>query len=233
MIEIKQTYSYDDILLVPGYSSVLPGDAVTETTLVPGIVLNVPILSAAMDTVTEEKLAIALALEGGAGVIHRNLPPEEQARQVGKVKRFLNWIIDNPVTVNPGQTIRDIREVMSRYNVSGLPVVENGKLVGIITGRDLRFCQDDGMTVSNAMTKDPVVASGSPTPESAREKFNKHRIEKLPVTDSKGRLTGLITVKDMEKKRLYPEAALDKKGRSSNISPGLRKEDPSAYGQQC
>lgn len=213
MAEIKQTYSYDDILLVPGYSDVLPGNAETKTTLVPGIELNVPILSAAMDTVTEDNLAIAMALQGGAGVIHRNLSPEEQARQIGKVKRFLNWIIDNPVTVNPGQTIGDVQDIMGRFNVSGLPVVEEGKLVGIITGRDLRFCQDFGMKVKNAMTKDPIVASGSPTPESARDKFNTHRIEKLPVTDAEGRLTGLITVKDMEKKRLYPEAALDGKGR--------------------
>ncbi len=222
MAEIQQTYSYDDILLVPGYSDVLPGDAQTKTTLVSGIELNVPILSAAMDTVTEDKLAIAMALQGGAGVIHRNLAPHEQARQVGKVKRFLNWIIDNPVTVHPSQTIRDVQDIMRRFAVSGLPVVENGKLVGIITGRDLRFCQDFDMTVKSAMTKDPVVASGSPTPESARDKFNKHRIEKLPVTDAEGRLTGLITVKDMEKKRLYPEAALDVKGRliaGAAISP--------------
>ena len=202
MIEIPETLSYDDVLLVPDYSEVLPGQADTRTRLMGDIFLNIPILSAAMDTVTEEKLAIALALEGGVGVIHRNLSPIEQAMQVGAVKRFLNWIIDDPLTVAPDQTISDVKEVIRRHRISGLPVVEKGKLVGIITGRDLRFCQDDTMFVREAMTKDPVVASGSPTPESAREKFNIHRIEKLPVTDSTGRLTGLITVKDMEKKRL-------------------------------
>lgn len=213
MAEIPQTFSYDDILLVPAYSDVLPGDAETKTKLVSDIFLNIPVVSAAMDTVTEDKLAIALALEGGAGVIHRNLSPSEQAGHVGAVKRFLNWIIDDPITVAPDQTITDVQEIIRKFNISGLPVVENGKLVGIITGRDLRFCQDDSMFVKDAMTRDPVVASGSPTPESAREKFNLHRIEKLPVTDTEGRLTGLITVKDMEKKRLYPDAALDAKGR--------------------
>ncbi len=222
MIQIPETLSYDDVLLVPSYSEVLPGEADIRTKLTGTIQLNIPVLSAAMDTVTEEKLAIALALEGGAGVIHRNLDPREQSRQVGAVKRFLNWIIDNPLTVAPQETILDVKEIMKKYTFSGLPVVENGKLVGIITGRDLRFCRDDSMRVEDAMTKDPVVASGSPTPESAREKFNRHRIEKLPVTDAEGRLTGLITVKDMEKKRLYPDAALDGKGRlivGAAISP--------------
>ncbi len=213
MLKIPETLSYDDVLLVPGYSEVLPGEADTGTRLAGPITLHIPILSAAMDTVTEEKLAIALALEGGAGVIHRNLAPVEQARQVGAVKRFLNWIIDNPLTVGPHETISHVREIIRANNISGLPVVENGRLVGIITGRDLRFCLDDSMAVTDAMTKDPVVASGSPTPESARKKFNLHRIEKLPVTDTEGRLTGLITVKDMEKKRMYPHAALDGRGR--------------------
>ncbi len=212
MVKIPETLSYDDVLLVPSYSEVLPGGADTETKLAGNIRLHIPILSAAMDTVTEEGLAIALALEGGAGVIHRNLVPEEQASQVGGVKRFLNWIIDDPLTVAPYQTISDVKEIIRKYTISGLPVVEKGKLVGIITGRDLRFCRDDSMQVKDAMTKNPVVASGSPTPESAREKFNRHRIEKLPVTDADGRLTGLITVKDMEKKRLYPDAALDRRG---------------------
>ncbi len=222
MAKILETLSYDDVLLVPAYSDVLSGNADTKTHLVSDIYLNVPVLSAAMDTVTESDLAIAIALEGGAGVIHRNLSPEVQAAHVGKVKRFLNWIIDDPLTVSPDQTIADVRKITSEYNISGLPVVKEGNLVGIITGRDLRFCEDDRILVKDAMTKDPVVANSSPTPESAREKFNNHKIEKLPVVDTDGRLTGLITVKDMEKKRLSPNAAVDKRGRlitGAAISP--------------
>ena len=222
MTKITETLSYDDVLLVPAYSNVLSGNADTKTHLVSDIYLNVPVLSAAMDTVTESELAIAIALEGGAGVIHRNLSPEIQAAHVGRVKRFLNWIIDDPLTVSPDQTIADVKKITSDYNISGLPVVKDGKLVGIITGRDLRFCEDDRILVQDAMTKDPVVANSSPTPESAREKFNNHKIEKLPVVDADGRLTGLITVKDMEKKRLSPNAAIDKTGRlvtGAAISP--------------
>lgn len=213
MMAIPETLSYDDVLLVPSYSEVLPGEALTRTRLAADIFLNIPVLSAAMDTVTEEKLAIALALEGGTGVIHRNLSPPEQSGQLGVVKRFLNWIIDEPLTTSPDKTISEVKEIIHSYNISGLPVVDKGKLVGIITGRDLRFCQDDSIFVRDVMTKNPVVASGSPTPESAREKFNLHKIEKLPVINSDRHLTGLITVKDMEKKRLYPNAALDGKGR--------------------
>ena len=222
MQKITETLSYDDVLLVPAYSNVLSGNADTRTLLVSDIYLNVPVLSAAMDTVTESALAIAIALEGGAGVIHRNLSPEIQAAHVGKVKRFLNWIIDDPVTVSPDQTIADVKKIISEYNISGLPVVKEDKLVGIITGRDLRFCVDDRILVEDAMTKNPVVANNFPTPESAREKFNNHKIEKLPVVDADGRLTGLITVKDMEKKRLSPNAAIDKTGRlitGAAISP--------------
>ncbi len=222
MQKITETLSYDDVLLVPAYSNVLSGNADTRTLLVSDIYLNVPVLSAAMDTVTESALAIAIALEGGAGVIHRNLSPEIQAAHVGKVKRFLNWIIDDPVTVSPDQTIADVKKIISEYNISGLPVVKEDKLVGIITGRDLRFCVDDRILVEDAMTKNPVVANNFPTPESAREKFNNHKIEKLPVVDADGRLAGLITVKDMEKKRLSPNAAIDKTGRlitGAAISP--------------
>ncbi|HAK47613.1 MAG TPA: IMP dehydrogenase [Spirochaeta sp.] len=222
MKKITETLSYDDVLLVPAYSNVLSGNADTRTLLVSDIYLNVPVLSAAMDTVTESSLAIAIALEGGAGVIHRNLSPEIQAAHVGKVKRFLNWIIDDPLTVSPDQSIADVKKIIGEYNISGLPVVKGEKLVGIITGRDLRFCEDDRILVKDAMTKDPVVANSSPTPESAREKFNSHKIEKLPVVGSDGCLTGLITVKDMEKKRLSPNAAIDKRGRlitGAAISP--------------
>ncbi len=210
----QEAYSYDDVLLLPGYSDILPKECDVKTALCADVKLNVPIISAAMDTVTEEKLAIAIALEGGAGVIHRNLKPEAQAKQVSNVKRYLNWIIDSPVTVGINYTIKDVKALISRHGVSGMPVLDDsGHLVGIITGRDLRFCRDDSLSVLDVMTRDPVVERGEPSPDSAREKFDKHRIEKLPVIDSDGRLTGLITVTDMEKHERFPYAATDKAGR--------------------
>jgi IMP dehydrogenase len=210
----EEAYSYDDVLLLPGYSDILPKDCDVRTTLCDGVTLNAPLISAAMDTVTEEKLAIAIALEGGSGVIHRNLSPEEQAAQVAAVKRYLNWIIDAPVTVGQDFKVRDVKDLMERYDVSGAPVLDReGRLVGIITNRDLRFCTDDALSVVDVMTRDTVVEQGIPTVSSAREKFDKHRIEKLPVVDSEGRLTGLITVKDMEKHDRFPQAATDRGGR--------------------
>ena len=224
----EEALSYDDVLLIPGYSDILPRDCDIATTLCGNIHLNVPIISAAMDTVTEEKLAIALALEGGAGVIHRNLSPEEQARQVSSVKRYLNWIIDNPITVREKDLVGDIKIQLGRFNVSSAPVLNSkGKLVGIITGRDLRFCKDDSVLAGKLMTKNPIVEEGVPSVDSAREKFGKHRIEKLPVVNSNGELTGLITLKDMEKREIYPRAATDKAGRlivGAAVSPQDYKE---------
>jgi IMP dehydrogenase len=210
----EETLSYDDVLLVPGYSEVLPRQTDVSVRLAADLRLNVPFLSAAMDTVTEERLAVALALQGGAGVIHRNLTPEAQAEQVAGVKRYLNWIIENPVTVEEDRTLRDVHSIMDRHRVTGLPVVDKeGRLVGIITARDLRFRRDDRALVRDAMTRDPVVEGRLATPASARAKFDEHRIEKLPVVDEAGRLAGLITVKDMEKHERYPNAATDKAGR--------------------
>ena len=215
--------SYDDVLLLPGYSEILPKDCNVQTVLCEGIKLNVPVISAAMDTVTEEKLAIAIALEGGAGVIHRNLKPEEQARQVANVKRYLNWIIESPVTVPHDAFVKDVRILIDTFGISGLPVVDKeGKLKGIITNRDLRFCKDDSLPVIDVMTHQVVYVTGEPTVDNAREKFNKHKIEKLPVVDAKGRLSGLITVTDMEKNQSFPNAAVDKSGRlivGAAISP--------------
>jgi len=215
--------SYDDVLLLPGYSEVLPRDCDIKTKLCADVHLNIPIISAAMDTVTEEKLAIAIALEGGAGVIHRNLSPEEQARQASNVKRYLNWIIENPVCVKEKDLIGDVKIHLSRYQFSSAPVLgEGGKLVGIITGRDLRFCKNDSLTVGEVMPKKLIVEREEASVESAREKFDKYRIEKLPVVNDKGELKGLITVKDMEKRELYPNAATDKAGRlvvGAAISP--------------
>jgi len=206
--------SYDDVLLLPGYSDTLPKNCDIKTVLCDGISLNAPIISAAMDTVTEEKLAIAIALEGGAGVIHRNLRPEEQARQVAGVKRYLNWVIDSPVTVPEDAHIQDVKALIEKYGVSGLPVIDyEGRLKGIITSRDLRFCRDDVLPVIEVMTQNPIVVQGEPSVAEAREKFDKYRIEKLPMVDSEGRLTGLITVTDMEKNESHPHAATDKSGR--------------------
>ncbi len=211
-MEIREALSYDDVLLAPAYSEVLPGDTDVKTQLVKGLKLTIPIISAAMDTVTEDPMAIALALNGGAGVIHRNLTPEEQARQVAKVKRFLNWIIEDPVTITAGLTLAEVRKTMDDTGVTGLPVLDDGKVIGIITERDLKFNVHPDDLVDDVMTRNLVLERGTPTEETAREKFDKHRIEKLPVVDEEGRLTGLITVRDMEKHRDYPDAALDESG---------------------
>jgi len=210
---IPEKYSFDDVLLQPAYADFLPNETEVATTLAPGITLNVPIISAAMDTVTEESLAIALALEGGVGVIHRNMDPQEQAKQVAAVKRHLNWVIENPVTVGPDQTVGEVREIVDFYSISGLPVIDGNLLVGIITSRDLRFAPDNAQLVRNVMTANPIVEVGTPSIESAQRKFNEHKIEKLPVVDENGALTGLITVKDMEKHSLFPNAATDERGR--------------------
>lgn len=211
--EFVEKYSYDDVLLQPGFSEIVPSQTDLTVKLSPNITLNVPVVSAAMDTVTEQELAIALALEGGVGVIHRNLPPEDQAHHVSTVKRHLNWIIEDPVTVGPDQTIGEIREIVDFYGISGLPVIDKGILVGIITSRDLRFAPDNQQRVRDVMTKDPVVETGSPSIHSAKSKFNEFKIEKLPVVDEAGHLTGLVTVKDMEKHSQFPNAATDSSGR--------------------
>ena len=220
---LTDSLSYDDVLLMPAYSEILPAEAEVRTHLAGDLYLNIPLLSAAMDTVTEDTMAIAIALEGGAGVIHRNLDPHEQARHVARVKRYLNWVIDDPLTVHRNQAIADVRAVIAKHNISGLPVIDdNNKLCGIITGRDLRFCKDDTQIVQDIMTTDPIVERGVPTPDSAQEKFDTYKIEKLPVVDTEGHVTGLITVKDIEKHQLFPNAAMDENGRlivGAAISP--------------
>ncbi|HON88165.1 MAG TPA: IMP dehydrogenase [Spirochaetia bacterium] len=213
-MEIQESLSYDDVLLLPGYSEVLPREVRTTSRLTRALTLNVPIISAAMDTVTESEMAIALALQGGAGVIHRNLSPELQADEVLKVKRFLNWIIENPVTIEEDRTLRDVWAIMERKKVSGLPVInKDGVLVGIITSRDLRFRKDETSLVRDVMTRDPVICHGAPSVEEARKQFDTHKIEKLPIVDAHGKLQGMVTVKDMEKHELYPNAALDASGK--------------------
>lgn len=212
-MNITQSLSYDDVLLLPQYSDFVPDQADVKTTLVDDVRLNVPIVSAAMDTVTEADLAIALALQGGTGVIHSNMAPEDQASHVKAVKRFLNWVIEGPVVVREDQSVAEASEVMDNFGVSGLPVVAGQKLVGILTSRDMRFCRDMSLKVRDVMTSNPVVEIGNPNIDSAKEKFDTHKIEKLPVVDSDGRLTGLITVKDLEKHEQFPHAATDPAGR--------------------
>lgn len=227
-VRIAEKYSYDDVLLVPGYSDVLPGETDVRTRLVGDLYLNTPVLTAAMDTITEYEMAINMALVGGAGVIHRNLAPLEQAKQVSQVKRYLNWVISDPLTVQKGQTVRDVREITRKHCISGLPVVEGDRfLCGIITSRDLRFCSNDEQKVDEIMTKDLVTVQEDPDEACIREKFNKNRIEKLPVVDRNNRLIGLITVKDMEKKEAYPQAALDSTGHlivGAAVSPNDYRE---------
>lgn len=212
-MSIEQTLSYDDVLLLPSYADFMPGETNVRTRLVADIHINVPILSAAMDTVTEDRLAIALALEGGVGVIHRNMKPAEQGEHVTRVKRFLNLVIENPLTVNQEQSIAEVASIMETYGISGLPVVDGEKLVGIITSRDMRFCKDSSLKVNEVMTANPIVEVGTPDYASAQLKFDAHKIEKLPVVDGEGRLTGLVTVKDIEKHNSFPMAATDIHGR--------------------
>ena len=222
-MQIEESLSYDDVLLLPAYSDILPGQVSVCTKLAGNLNLNIPVLSAAMDTVTEDQLAISLALEGGAGVIHRNLSPEVQAEQIARVKRFLNWIIEKPLTVGKNETISAVRKLIEAHRISGLPVIDtDGHLCGIITGRDLRFCQDNTLLVSDVMTTKLIVEKDIPTLESAMAKFGKHKIEKLPVIDAENRITGLITVTDIEKHQAFPNAAVDPNGQlivGAAISP--------------
>jgi IMP dehydrogenase len=207
--------TFDDVLLVPAKSSFLPGDADVSTRLTKKIKLNIPIVSAAMDTVTEAQFAIAIAREGGLGFIHRNMPPERQAEQVDLVKRSESGVISNPITLGPNVLVRDAKALMKKYGVSGVPVTDkNGELVGILTARDLRFNDDDTLPIRKLMTsKGLVTAPVGIRMEAARKLLHEHRIEKLPVVDAKNRLRGLITVKDIQKKLDFPNACKDAQGR--------------------
>ncbi|WP_456455396.1 IMP dehydrogenase [Thermovibrio sp.] len=213
--EVKEALTFDDVLLVPNYSEVLPTQVDVKTKLTKKITLNIPIMSAAMDTVTEAELAIAIAREGGIGIIHKNMSIEEQAEEVDRVKRSESGMIVKPVVVKPEQTIREAEELMKKYRISGLPVVnDEGKLVGIITNRDIRFVKDFSKRIEEVMTKENLrtVPVGT-TLEEAKEILQKYKIEKLPVVDDKGYLKGLITIKDIEKKEKYPNACKDELGR--------------------
>ncbi len=211
---IPEGLTFDDVLLLPGKSSVLPTEADTRTCLTRRIALNIPIVSAAMDTVTESRLAIAVARQGGVGLIHRNMPAERQAEEVDRVKRSESGMIVDPVTIAPEAPVRQALEIMNKYRVSGLPVTCGPRLVGILTNRDLRFERNLDQPVSAVMTKDHLVTvSVGTTLEEAERILQEHRIEKLLVVDRDFNLKGLITVKDIQKKLEYPNAAKDEQGR--------------------
>jgi IMP dehydrogenase len=213
-MEIRDAITFDDVLLEPGASEVMPTEVDTRTRLTRSISLNIPLISAAMDTVTEAPLAIAMAQAGGIGVIHRNLSVEEQARQVRQVKRFESGMVTDPVTISPDATLADVRKLREQHRISGVPVVDGGgKIVGIITNRDTRFAGDPNEKVSSLMTREVVSVRKGVDPAEARRLLHKHRIERLVVVDDSGKCVGLITVKDMDKSVTHPNAAKDEQGR--------------------
>ena len=215
-MEIREGLTFDDVLLEPGESNVMPGQVSTATHLTKSIALNIPLLSSAMDTVTESRLAIALAQSGGMGVIHRNLMVEEQADQVREVKRYESGMVINPMTIHPDTPLAEVREIKARRNVSGFPVVERetGRLVGILTNRDVRFETDGARTAGELMTRENLATVREGVTQSeARTLLHKRKIERLIVVDNDYRAVGLITVKDMEKAEAFPLAAKDERGR--------------------
>ncbi|MBI3603379.1 MAG: IMP dehydrogenase [Nitrospirae bacterium] len=212
--DVRVGLTFDDVVLVPAKSEVIPSEVDTRTRVSRNIAINIPIVSAAMDTVSEARLAIALAREGGIGVIHRVLSPADQAAEVDKVKKSESGMIFDPITIAPEQTIRDAHEIMTKYRISGIPVTKQGKLVGILTNRDLRFETRMDLKVAQVMTKDKLVTAPVGTSlEKAREILHEYRIEKLPVVNKKFELKGLITIKDIEKRIKYPHACKDEHGR--------------------
>ena len=205
--------TFDDVLLIPAKSDFVPSQADTSTRLTNNIKINIPIVSAAMDTVTESALAIALSQEGGIGTIHKNLSIEAQCREVVKVKRSENGVIQDPITLSPSQTVQRAREVMTEQNVSGIPIIDGKKLVGILTHRDLKFLRDDSVQISEVMTKDIIKAPADTTLELAKDILQKHRVEKLLLVNSKGELAGLITMRDIDRYQQFPNAVRDSRGR--------------------
>lgn len=211
---IKQAYTFDDVLLVPNKSEILPKEVSLATYLTKKIKLNIPLMSAGMDTVTESKMAIAIAREGGIGTIHKNMSIERQAIEVDRVKRQENGVITDPFSLSPNHTIEDALELMGKYRISGVPVTTDGKLVGIITNRDIVFETNYKRTISEVMTKENLItATEGTTLEEAKEILKKHKIEKLPLVDNDNNLIGLITIKDIEKAIRFPNAAKDTRGR--------------------
>ena len=211
---VKQGLTFDDVLLIPAASDVLPADIDLRTRLTRKVHLNIPLVSAAMDTVTEYRMAIAIAREGGLGIIHKNMSISQQAEQVDMVKRSENGVITNPFWLGPGHTLAEADELMAKFRISGVPICDNGKLIGIITNRDMKFETDMNQLIDNVMTKENLVtAPEGTTLTEAREILRQHKIEKLPIVDEEFRLKGLITIKDIEKAEVYPNSARDEKGR--------------------
>ena len=211
---VKTGLTFDDVLLIPAESNVLPADIDLHTRLTRKITLNIPVMSAAMDTVTESRMAIALAREGGIGIIHKNMSIGAQAEQVDMVKRSENGVITNPFWLGPGHTLAEADELMAKYRISGVPICDNGKLIGIITNRDMKFETDMNQLIDNVMTKENLVtAPEGTTLAEAKEILRKHKIEKLPIVDKDFHLKGLITIKDIDKAQVYPNSARDEKGR--------------------
>ena len=211
---IREGLTFDDVLLIPRHSEVLPKEVNLETWLTDKVKLNIPFLSAAMDTVTESKTAIAMAREGGLGIIHKNMSIEQQAQEVDRVKRSENGVISDPFHLSPDHLVSDAEELMARYRISGVPITRDGKLVGILTNRDLRFETNYSRPIHEVMTsKNLITAPVGTTHEEARAILAKHRIEKLPLVDSEGYLRGLITIKDIQKAQKYPNSAKDAQGR--------------------
>ena len=211
---VGEGITFDDVLLLPGYSEVVPSEVDTRTRFTRNVQLNIPVCSAAMDTVTEAALAIGLAYEGGIGVIHKNMTPGAQAREVYQVKRTVSGVILDPVTVGPGSTVSEARALMATHRISGLPIVEDtGRVVGILTARDLRFHKDDAESVASVMTKELVTRSRDTTLEQAKDILHQAKVEKLILLDDSGRLCGLITIKDIDKLQQYPRGNLDPEGR--------------------
>lgn len=211
---LKNAYTFDDVLLVPNKSEVLPKDVVLSTNLTKTIKLNIPLMSAGMDTVTEAKMAIAMAREGGIGTIHKNMSIEAQAKEVDKVKRQENGVITDPFYLSEDNKLEDALSLMSQYRISGVPITKNGKLVGIVTNRDIVFETDYSKKISEVMTSENLItAPEGTTMEEAKELLKKHKIEKLPLVDKDYNLIGLITIKDIEKVKAFPNAAKDSRGR--------------------
>jgi IMP dehydrogenase len=211
---VKTAYTFDDVLLLPHKSEVLPKDVSLKTRLTPTLELNIPLMSAGMDTVTESSMAIAIAREGGIGIIHKNMSIEEQAHEVDRVKRQENGVITDPFFLRPDNTLEDAKSLMARYRISGVPIVVGGKLVGIVTNRDLVFETDDTRLIDEVMTKEGLVtALEGTTLDEAKEILKKNKIEKLPLVDKDNNLKGLITIKDIEKIKKFPNSAKDSRGR--------------------
>jgi len=228
-IEIEERLTFDDVLLVPGFSEVLPKEVDVSTQLTRAIRLNIPLVSAAMDTVTESRTAISMAQEGGIGIIHRNMSVSDQAGEVDKVKKSESGMILNPITMDPEQKIYEALEIMKKYRISGVPITKNGKLVGILTNRDLRFEKRLDEKISSVMTKEHLITVPvGTTLEASKEILHKNRIEKLLVVDEQNNLKGLITIKDIEKMRKYPYSSKDPLGRlrvGAAIGPGKDREE--------